>query len=160
MDIGSSRDPALRKVRQEGRPVDASLPAAESGAEVRIGHATACAIRLDDPFERTTDPGHHLRNRGQMCGMVFCHQHVCVLWRQRVAALVGRARRAVYRNQPGDSLLLEPLTRIAERNAGLLGKLRWGESGMGTQSGVKPKFFAQVDAVKLERVNRGFDETV
>ena len=108
-------DPAGREVVQERGAVDVPLAVAELAAVGRVGDAAAGAIRLRDAREHAADAGEHVRERGDVRGIVGVDERARMLGRQVEAALAA----LLDVEQPGDGLLLEPFTRVARRDAGV-----------------------------------------
>ena len=158
MDVRCGRNPRLREVRDERRPVDPRLTATKGCAVLRIRHTVASAVRVDDTIQCAANAGHHLRQRRQVRGVVFGDQRMDVFWRQRVPPLVWRARDAVRLQQPGDGLLFQPLACVAERDTGGGGELGRCERAARLQCGVKTELLPEIHPVQLERVHRGFNQ--
>ena len=90
--------------------------------------------------------------------MVLGDQHVHVLGRQPVSALVGGDRGLLHLQESSNRLLLQPFAGIARRDARGLSELGRGEPATRSERRVEAELLPQVDSVELERVNRGLKE--
>ena len=81
--------------------------------------------------------------------MVFGDEHINVRGREAVSARVGRRQRRIDLEEAGDRLLLQPLARIARRDAGTARQFRRRHGFTGLQSGVQAELLPQIDAVEL-----------
>jgi hypothetical protein len=106
-------------------------------------------------LHRAADACHHLRQRREVGRVVFGDEHVEVLGRQPVAACVRGYRRLVDHNEARDRLLLEPLAGIARGDAGFTRKFQWCNGAPCRERRVQPQLLPEINAVQLQRVNRG-----
>src|SRR5690606_3462856 len=77
---------------------------------------------------------------------------------QTVLARVGRRRWRLDHEEPGDSLLLQPLAGVARRNARARRQLDRRERAIGPECFIEPQLLAEIDAEQLQRLDRGFKQ--
>ena len=106
--------------------------------------------------EHAADAGEHVRERGDVRGVVGVDERARVLGRQVEAPLAA----LLDVEQPGDGLLLEPLAGVARRDAGVVGELGGGERAVALERAVEAELRAEVDGEQLERAEGGAEEAL
>jgi hypothetical protein len=87
-------------------------------------------------------------------------EHARVLGGESVAAHFGGGAGIVDLEEAGDGLLLEPLVRVAWRDAGGAGQLVRGPRAVLDQGSVEAELGAEVDGEQLERAERGAEQAL
>ena len=145
----------------EGRAVDVALAVAELGAVGGVGHAAAGAVGLGDPRQHAADAGEHVREGGDVGGVVGPRQR---RGRARRAARSGarRARRRRRRRRGGRRRPAARATRA--RSAGRCRPLRPARRAVSgprsVERAVEAELGAEVDGAQLERAERGAEEAL
>ena len=121
MQVRQSGKPRLRQVAREGGPVDTALAATEALAVPAVGHAGSGPVGLDDLGQHLPDPGHHVRERRHVGGILDVDQDADVLGGQQVAALLGGSARVVDAEVARHRLLFQPLAGVAVGDTGRVG---------------------------------------
>ena len=95
-----------------------------------------------------------------MRGVLGPRQHAGVLVGQCEAAGLGGGVGVVDVEEAGDGLLLEPLARVARRDAGAARELAGGQRPALVERAVQAELDAEVDGAELERAERRAEEAL
>ncbi len=96
-----------------------------------------------------------MRERRHVRGIVGVGEHACVVGGEPVPACVGCGADVVGFEQSRDGLLLEPLARVARRDARAVRKVARGQRSVLGKGAVEAELGTQVDGEQLEGADRG-----
>jgi hypothetical protein len=110
------------ELRVERRPVQPADPVAEPVAVVGVGDALTRPVGVCHASHQSPQFSGHVEHRTEVRAAVRLEQYSGHGGRELEQALVGRDRRIDADEVAGDGLLLEPLTCVSRRDAGIRGQ--------------------------------------
>jgi hypothetical protein len=159
MHVGDRGQPLLAELSLEHRPRELRLALMEVGAVRRVGDALSGPKRLEQRVERLHTSGDELCDRRDEVEARLVKQRLVVPGRERIPPPSRLGRGIVDLEDPGRSLLLQPLPDVPLIRPCALGELGRRRVAVG-QGAVEAEPAPEVDSEQIPRAERRLEEAL